>query len=87
MSNPQENLIGAGRYRGCSSCKHIHSHTLFTTCEAFPDGIPTFFANGDDVHDKPFPGDHGIQYEPNPTPTVDELIADLERRYPELLDE
>ena len=33
-------------------------------CNAFPDGIPPEIAYGDNKHYSPFPGDHGIQYEP-----------------------
>ena len=33
-------------------------------CEAFPKGIPYAIAWGDNLHTKPFPGDNGIQYEP-----------------------
>jgi len=32
-------------------------------CAAFPDGIPNEIAYGKNKHAKPFPGDHGIQYE------------------------
>jgi hypothetical protein len=33
------------------------------TCDAFPEGIPKEIAYGPNPHRKPFPGDHGIQYE------------------------
>ena len=33
-------------------------------CEAFPDGIPDEIAYGDNPHTSPFPGDHGIRFEP-----------------------
>lgn len=32
-------------------------------CAAFPKGIPSEIAFGDNLHDKPFEGDHGIRYE------------------------
>lgn len=32
-------------------------------CKAFLDGIPAKIAYGENMHDKPFPGDHGIQFE------------------------
>jgi len=35
----------------------------FCACEAFPDGIPDDIAYGDNLHEKPVEGDHGIQYE------------------------
>ena len=46
----------------CASCARYRSEL---TCDAFPDGIPRviWFAG---LHDKPFPGDHGLQYDPIP---------------------
>lgn len=32
-------------------------------CNAFPDGIPSSIAYGDNLHLTPVEGDHGIQYE------------------------
>ena len=32
-------------------------------CKAFPDGIPDVIAYGKNLHQKPFKGDNGIQYE------------------------
>ena len=32
-------------------------------CAAFPQGIPEEIAYGNNPHTKPYPGDHGIQYE------------------------
>ena len=45
----------------CIGCKH---YTMMATCEAFPDKIPYEIISGQFVHDKPYPGDHSIQYEP-----------------------
>ena len=46
----------------CSSC--IHQRKDGWTCDAFPEeGIPANFISGRVRHDKPFPGDHGIQFE------------------------
>jgi hypothetical protein len=50
--------------KGCSVCKHLQPGALFTTCAAFPKGIPAMFANGEAVHDRPFPGDNGIHFDP-----------------------
>jgi len=33
-------------------------------CAAFSDGIPKIIAYGENKHDKPYPGDNGIQFEP-----------------------
>lgn len=33
-------------------------------CKAFPDGIPDEIAYGSNPHTKPFPGDRGVQFEP-----------------------
>lgn len=35
-------------------------------CEAFPSGIPFEITSGENLHTKPYPGDHGIQYESEP---------------------
>jgi hypothetical protein len=48
--------------QNCFVCKHMHDD--LRTCEAYPDGIPTEFLYLDEVHNRPHPGDHGIQFEP-----------------------
>lgn len=45
----------------CIGCKH---YTMSATCEAFPDKIPHEIFSGQFVHTKPYPGDHGILYDP-----------------------
>lgn len=47
----------------CLYCKHLISGTE-EKCDAFPDGIPYEIWKGDNDHKKPYPGDHGIQFEP-----------------------
>jgi hypothetical protein len=32
-------------------------------CDAFPKGIPAKIFDAEQMHQKPFPGDHGIQFE------------------------
>ena len=35
-------------------------------CAAFPDGIPDAIAYKGNLHTRPYPGDHGIQFEKEP---------------------
>lgn len=44
----------------CWKCKHIRADY---TCAAFPEGIPSDIWQGVN-HTEPFPGDHGLQFEP-----------------------
>jgi len=41
-------------------------HILY--CKAFPDGIPADITDGIVEHKRKFAGDHGIQFEKEPTP-------------------
>jgi hypothetical protein len=55
----------------CVGCRHfiLAEQKLPgpTRCAAFPDGIPGDIATGAVLHDRPYPGDHGIQREPRET--------------------
>ncbi len=57
----------------CVICKHMRTVVKNgkMTCDAFPDGIPDEILTAKVDHYKPYPGDHGIQFEPreriNPT--------------------
>ena len=46
----------------CSKCKHLDKNGV--SCAAFPDVIPEDIIAGVFDHRKPFPGDHGILFEP-----------------------
>lgn len=46
----------------CITCKHYLCPTI---CEAFPDGdLPVAIITGEVDHRQPYPGDHGVQWEP-----------------------
>jgi len=46
----------------CALCKNHIANTF--NCKAFPKGIPDEIILGENKHTEPFPGDHGIQFEP-----------------------
>ena len=53
----------------CMSCKHYVVYPRDDMrgcpyCEAFPKGIPSKIWWEEIEHTAPYPGDHGIQYEP-----------------------
>ena len=51
----------------CLTCKHLKAvRGEVPKCDAYPDGIPPEIILAKVVHDKPYAGDHGIQYEPKP---------------------
>jgi len=45
----------------CAECKHYLDKLK---CKAFPNGIPTKILTNQFDHTKPYPGDHGIRFEP-----------------------
>jgi hypothetical protein len=47
--------------KSCVDCKHF---IKFWKCKAFPESIPSEIMLGRVEHDKPYEGDHGIQYAP-----------------------
>ena len=52
---------------GCGVCAHLthigKQDRSDWKCEAFPGGIPHAIANFKQDHDRPVPGDRGIQYQ------------------------
>lgn len=53
----------------CFNCVHFRGHRgpgLGYACSAFPERIPQDIAMGEKSHTTPYPGDHGIQFEPKP---------------------
>lgn len=54
----------------CLRCKHYRPNAdgAGRQCAAFPkdDSIPLVIWKGENPHLRPFPGDHGIQFEPLP---------------------
>lgn len=57
-------------YGKCMRCEHYHVYPKMKDgipiphCDAFPERIPPEIFAEEVSHDKPYPGDHGIQYEP-----------------------
>ena len=51
----------------CMACKHVRKDKPGFTCEAYPEimnDIPDAILEGEADHRQPYPGDHGILWEP-----------------------
>jgi hypothetical protein len=67
----------------CQQCVHMHGfrpNLRRVFCCAFINGLPLSVLNGEEIHDHPIDGDHGIQFQaipddfdPNPEPN-DEVV-------------
>jgi len=63
-----ENLFG---YSPCEHCKYFHRgeryfKNPFVSCKAYPKGIPGEIFEGENLHQKPYPGDGGIHFKQDP---------------------
>jgi hypothetical protein len=62
----------------CFQCRHLDRGSVALTCRAFPSGIPGAILLGDADHREPWPGDHGIRFEPveddRPGPTTVAIV-------------
>ena len=47
----------------CTHCSNM-TDIVGRRCRAFPDGIPRPIWLGENNHKKPYPGDHGIRFDP-----------------------
>ena len=56
---------GSHRYRSptCTFCRHCRGERI---CLAFPEGIPEEIWSASGAHKEPWPGDQGIQFDPEP---------------------
>lgn len=48
----------------CVTCRR--KSPFGPSCAAFPEGIPEPILDGSNQHRAPYPGDHGLLYDPDP---------------------
>lgn len=49
----------------CLTCRHRVKGVHPIACDAFPGGVPDAILRNQHDHRQPYPGDHGILYEPD----------------------
>jgi hypothetical protein len=59
LSHAEAHLVGAG----CMDCRHLLD-LVEGRCLAFPDQIPSDILQDLVRHTAPYPGDHGLRFEP-----------------------
>lgn len=73
----------------CFYCVHLikisrEEMRKLTACKAFPEGIPEDMIRNRFIHNKSYPGDHGILFQQDPNNQfkldIDELAASKERQ-------
>ena len=63
MKSSSESRVSQLPFQDCLGCKHFRGAKV-GRCDAFPDQIPSEIWDGKVRHDKPFPGDRNIQFQP-----------------------
>jgi hypothetical protein len=66
----------------CFKCLHLNRSGDYSTmrCLAFPDEIPVPIQMNKHDHRRPYPGDHGIHFEPMTEPQLTGELTDGETR-------
>jgi hypothetical protein len=67
----------------CAYCRHFRPTSEGAFCAAFPDGdgIPDAILYDGELHFDPYPGDHGIQFDPSDEDTARFIERAFGRRY------
>jgi len=75
-------FVDSGRklhFLSCSHCRHwLGEKSGKEICKAYPNGIPPEILAWTLTHCKPYPGDHGMRFEPKDTEAA-KILAQWER--------